>query len=266
MVLSAFKYAAKKYRRWFFILFLTFLVYSSLQVVVSKLFYSALSNVSLPQVTSVFLGSVYEQIAAILLYPLAIGLVRIFKHLHEDHRFDFNLIFTDFKSLKRLGRAWLLGLLCIGVQSIIDFSGNMAGSDFQQMPFISGMLSAAFSIFIFLVPYLYVQYEGEKSVFKIWIDSFKISSRHIGSVGGMALLCTLAIMAVGTYGKFLLSSLLGTTEMGTVLTVLIYSIIMAMLMVFTETAKYGFSRLLLRDESEDELFGLPPLEKKDEKE
>lgn len=265
MVLSAFKYAAKKYRRWFAILFLTFLVYSSLQVVVSKLFYSVLSNIELPQVTSVFLGSVYEQIAAVLLYPMAIGLVRIFKHLQENHRFNFNLIFTDFTSVKRLGRAWLLGLLCIGIQSLIDFTGNMiGGNDFQQMPFISGMLSAAFSIFIFLVPYLYVVYEKEKSAFKIWTASFKLSSKHIGSVGGMALLCTLAIMAAGTYGRMLLGSLLGETDMGVLLTVVIYSVVMAMLMVFTETAKYGFSRLLIQDESEDELLGLPPLEKKDD--
>lgn len=265
MILSAFKYAAKKYRRWFAILFLTFLVYSSFQVVLSKLLYAVLANVPLTETTSLIFGSLYEQIAAILSYPLAIGLVRIFQHLHDDHRFDFNLIFADFKSIKRLGRAWLLGLLCVGIQTLIDFTGNLIGGGaFQQMPFISGMLSAAFSIFIFLVPYLYVEYEGQKSAFKIWKDSFKISSKHIGSVGGMALLSTLAVVLVGTYGRLFLNGVFGEKDTGVILTLVIYSVFMAMLMVFTETAKYGFSRLLIKEESEDELLGLPPLEKKDE--
>lgn len=275
MVWSACKYAASKYRRWFGILFMTFLVYSSFQVVVSKLLYAAgdvlYTKGLLTETGATLLSYTYEHIGVVLTYPLAIGIVRILRHLHENHRFNFNLIFTDFKSGKKLLNAWLLGILCVGIQALIDFTGNfIGGAEFQSMPMISGMLSAAFSIFIMLVPYLYVRKEDEQSAWKCWLESFRVSSHNLGQVGVIALVTTVLTMVVGTYGKFLaeglteavFGSMLGAGTV-TVIAALLHYAVGAMLMIFTEVAKYGFSRLVLAQESEDELMGLPPLKKED---
>lgn len=186
MLKTAFIYTGKKLKKWFFVMFYIILLQSAFVQIISKV----LSMVLTEETTVMYLA--YSVILAVATSPFQLGVLRVLKCLHQDHRFRPNLLYYDFCGFKRIVKALLLGVLNGGLQTAVNIISKYTGAvsaggaanivtasgGIAKMPFVTGMLSAALTVFIFMINYIYVD-DDSKQVFKVWGESFKLSIKNI---------------------------------------------------------------------------------------
>ncbi|MEG2770467.1 MAG: hypothetical protein RR902_06570, partial [Oscillospiraceae bacterium] len=185
----------------------------------------------------------------------------------EQHRFRPNQLWYFYGGVNRFFKAIMLGVLNAGLQTAFNMLGKYSGGisaggtadGLTQMPFVTGMLSAALMLFLFMVNYIYVADETKK-VSEIWLQSVKMGMGNVVSVAVtvfvgsfLSYMATRLLTLVGAQILIMLG-VAGSTAGGIGLTIIAY-VVQSIATVFLVIFSYGVARQILGD-TKEELLGI----------